>query len=191
MPNSNRSQGIWLPQTTPDNTCIPLVDFLAQGGQGGDVGQAFDYNSRAYQRVKLDSGATAATPNAAPASGDLLYWKDKANYIVTSDRRFALGQSGGNDGYRNQAAGWLRFTPTAAQIAAESYIDILQRGSGVSVASAASGADGSQIVAEAGADNRVVSVASGTAVVVKSLGVQRAAAVANVALVDVDIPNIP
>ena len=191
MPNANRTQPIWLPQGNADNTCISSVDYLAAGGQPGDLGQAFDANTRAYQRVKLDSGATSATPSGAPAANDILFWKDKVNYLVTNDRRTAQGFSGGNDGYRNNPAGILRFTPTAAQIAAESYIDVCQRATAISVASSASGADGSRAVVEAGANNYAVAVTAGTAVTVMPIGTYRAAAVANVASMDIDIPNIP
>lgn len=191
MPNSNRNQTIWLGSAqNPDSTAISNTDFYSGGGQPGSLGQAFDWNDRAYQRVKLDSGSTSLTPSGAPAANDLTFWKDKATYLVTTDRRFAIGGLT-NDGYRNQVAGILRFTPTADQIAAGSHIDILQRGRAISVASDGNGADGGQAVAEAGADGRVTAVTAGTAITVKSIGVIRGAAASNVISVDVDIPNIP
>lgn len=189
MPNANRTQPIWLPQGTPDNTCIASVDYNAMGGQPGDLGQAFDYNTRTYQRVKLDSGSTAATPAGAPAAGDLLYWKDQTNYLVTSDRRMSINMT--NDGYRNAVAGVLRFTPTAAQIAAESYIDVLQRGTAISVASDGNGVAGAVAVAEAGANNRITAVNAGTAPTCIPVGVIAGTPANNAVAVNVNITNIP
>jgi hypothetical protein len=187
MPNTSRHQTIWLPTGNPDTTNITSADFNALGGQPGSLGQEFEYVDRRYQRVQLDSGATAAGSAAgAPAANQLAYWKDKNAYLVTNDRRFALGFSGGNDGYRNQVAGILRYAATPGN-----YIDVLKAGDAINVASDGAGADGDVAVAAAGASARVTAVTAGTAPTCIPVGVIRGAAVANVISVDVDIPDTP
>ena len=42
-------------------------------------------NSRRWQKVVCDSGATAATATGVVAAGQLAFWKDKSQYIVTND----------------------------------------------------------------------------------------------------------
>ncbi len=191
MPNTNRFQPIWLGMfNNPDQTLITSTDMYSQGGQPGSIGMTHDWETKTYQRVRLDSGSTSATPNGLPAANDLLYWKDRTTYTVTADRR-ATDASLTNDAYRNCVAGVLRVSPTDAQIAAGLFIDVLQRGPSINVASASGGADGDQAVAEAGANNRVVAVTAGTAVTVASLGTLQGASAANVVVMNVDIPNIP
>lgn len=196
MPNSSRQQTIWLPSGNPDTTAISSADFTALGGQPGQLGMEFEYNSRRYQRVQMDSGATVATAVGLPAANQLAYWKSKggsagAGYIVTNDRNQALGFSGGNDGYRNQVAGIIRQSLTTAQVAASTYVDILKAGDNIPVASDGSGASGGVAVAEAGTAARVTAVTAGTAPTCIPVGVIRGAAVANVINVDVDIPDTP
>lgn len=191
MPNSSRQQTIWLPTGNPDTTNISSTDFTALGGQPGQLGMEFEYNSRRYQRVQLDSGVTVSTPTGVAAANQLAFWKSKsggpgAGYIVTNDRRQALGFSGGLDGYRNQVAGIIRNAATAGN-----YIDVLKAGDNIPVASDGNGANGDLAVAEAGAAARVTSVNAGTAPGVVRVGVIRGAAVANVINVDVDIPDVP
>jgi|SRR5262245_7342635 len=188
MPNANRQQTIWLPTGNPDTTNITSADFNSLGGQPGQLGTEFEYVDRKYQRVQLDSGATAAaSPAGAPAANQLAYWKAKSGqYIVTNDRRFALGFSGGNDGYRNQVAGIIRLAATPGN-----YIDVLKAGANIPVASDGNGADGGVAVAEAGTAARVTAVTAGTAPTCIPVGVIRGAAVANVINVDVDIPDTP
>ena len=191
MPNSSRQQTIWLPTGNPDTTSITPADFSALGGQPGQLGMEFDYNNRKYQRVQLDSGVTAATPIGVAAANQLAYWKAKAGgpgagYIVTNNRQQALGFPGGNDGYRNQVAGIIRFAALGGN-----YIDVLKSGDSIPVASDGNGADGGVAVAEAGANARVTAVTAGTAPTCITVGVIRGAAVANVINVDVDIPDTP
>ena len=134
MPNSVRTQPIWMPTGNPDTTNISNDDFNSLGGQPGSLGQKFDWNDRVYQRVKLDSGVSASNPVGAAAANDLAYWKDKDAYIVTNDRRqtmapLASGTIVSGGGYRNFVAGVLRVAGTAG-----SYVDILKKGDAIDCA---------------------------------------------------------
>src|SRR5258706_8648413 len=57
------------------------------GELGSHIEQA---NGKAYQLIQVDSGATASTAGAALA-GQLAFWKNKASYIVTTDKIQAEG----------------------------------------------------------------------------------------------------
>jgi len=186
MPNSSRQQTVWCPTGNYDTTNISPTDWASLGGQPGQLGIEFEAQNKRYQRVQLDSGVSSSI--LATAAGQLLYWKSKAgSYIVTNDRRFALGFSGGNDGYRNQVAGILRL----ATATPGNYIDILKAGDNISVVSDGSGADGGIAVAEAGNAARVVAVTAGTAITVNAVGVIRGAASGGLINVDVDLPDTP
>ena len=52
----------------------------------GSLGQRAIINNKQYQLVQLDSGALSAASN-----GQVLYWKDLTNYIVTNNNLFAAG----------------------------------------------------------------------------------------------------
>jgi hypothetical protein len=69
-----------------------------------------------YQQVQLDSGVLSAA-----TKGQVVYWKDKANYIVTNNNLFA----GGTSAARNQVAGII--TPTNG-VTAGYYTWVLQQG---------------------------------------------------------------
>ncbi len=45
--------------------------------------------TKEYQLCQIDSGAVAATPTGAIAQGQLMYWKNRATYLVTNDVRFS------------------------------------------------------------------------------------------------------
>src|SRR5262245_1309449 len=97
--NRHSAGTVWLPTGNPDTTNISAADFgtsltaVGMGGQPGSLGITFEGGSpdRTYQRVQLDSGANASSPSGVVAANQLLYWKDKARYIVTNDSAQALG----------------------------------------------------------------------------------------------------
>lgn len=183
MPNSVRTQPIWTPTGNPDTTNISDTDYNSLGGQPGDLGQKFDYNTRMYQRVKLDSGATSATPSGAPAANDILYWRDKDDYIVTNDRRFAMNLGIGTSAYNNFIAGILRNAATPGY-----YIDILQKGDNISLNDGGNSfAAGETVIGELDAVNAVDRVAVGTAPTYQRIGVARGAAANGLVSVDVDL----
>lgn len=79
----------------------------------GEIGQAYNCQStgRGYVRVKLDSGATSATPTGAPLVGQLAYWKDRTAALVTNDSRMS---DCGPSGFINRVAGVFSVVPTTA-----------------------------------------------------------------------------
>ncbi len=52
----------------------------------GQLGQRVTLGNKQYQFVQLDTGVLSSATN-----GQLLYWKDYANYIVTNNNLFAMG----------------------------------------------------------------------------------------------------
>lgn len=50
----------------------------------GELGGVLPGNSFQAQLVKMDSGATSATATGVPAAGQLAFWKDRSNYLVTN-----------------------------------------------------------------------------------------------------------
>ena len=82
----------YMPQGTPNLTNAATPVYAP-----GEIGCAFsDQNTGGeYLRVLLDSGATASTPVGAVAAGQLAFWKDQPNGIVTNDKRMCdVGPSG-------------------------------------------------------------------------------------------------
>lgn len=75
----------WMPNGTPNLTNAPSPAYAP-----GEVGCAINDQStgNSYLRVWLDSGATSATTIGAVAAGQLAFWKDMANNIVTNDPNF-------------------------------------------------------------------------------------------------------
>lgn len=180
MPNTVRTQPIWLPTGNPDTTNIVADDFTALGGQPGSLGQKFDFNDRVYQRVRFDSGTPGGGP--AIAANQVLFWKDKDAYLVTNDSTQAIGGQTAN-GYRNFVAGILRNAATAGR-----YIDILKKGENLPIADGANTfALGETVIAEAGTAAAADRVAVGTAPTYQRLGVARAAAAGGNVNVDIDI----
>lgn len=157
----------------------------------GELGVGFYNQNNRYQRVLSDSGATAATPTGAIASGQVAFWVDKTKKVVTNDQRFAgVGSpatQATNAGARNLVAGIFRNATTPGN-----YTDILQKGNGVLVSSDnTTGAVGDTIVADGTASTaRVTPVAIGTAPTVQELGIQRALPASNTVAVDVDIASV-
>ena len=189
MPNSNRQQTIWLPQGTPDETNITIADWDSVAGQRGQLGVVHEANSRAYQRVKLDSGATSATPTGVVAANQLAFWRYQGDstvqpYTVTNDRRFAMNLTEATNAYANFVAGVFRLAVTAGQ-----YCDVLVKGSNIPVADGGNTfAAGETVFAEldsAAAANRT---AVGTMPSYLTLGRARGAASGGNVNVDIDIP---
>lgn len=126
--NRHSAGTIWLPTGNPDTTNISPTDMASLGGDLGSLGLKFEANNalRTYQRVQLDSGATAATPAGAVAANQAAYWKDKTAYIVTNDSRFAMAGAAPAGAFRNYGAGVFRMANTAGY-----YCDILKRGQNI------------------------------------------------------------
>lgn len=153
----------------------------------GELGVVLYDQGNTYQRVQNDSGATSATPTGIVAVGQTAFWKSKVNKIVTNDKRFAGGGAGVSaNASRNLVAGIYRVAATAGY-----YVDVLQKGNGVQVASDATGAIGDYAVSDGtAATARVAAVANGTAPTVQIVGLIRAVAASSLISVDVDIPSV-
>jgi hypothetical protein len=197
MADANRQSAgtIWLPTGNPDTTNITPTDFgtnptaVGMGGQPGSLGIRFEASppDRAYQRVQLDSGATATSLSGVVAANQLAYWKDKSKYLVTNDSAQALGGAGlGTSAFRNFIAGIFRSAVTAGN-----YCDILQKGRAISVKTTGSPVQGDSIVGDTSTTAaQAAVVVSGTGVTVKLIGYAAGPAVANVTPVDIDIPEV-
>ena len=183
MPNSVRQQTIWLPTGNPDTTNITAADWDSVAGQRGQLGMQHDYNDRTYQRVQHDSGATSATATGVAAANQVAFWRDKDNYIVTNDRRFAMNLGAATGAYANFVAGIYRNAATAGR-----YIDILKAGDNIACADGGNTfAAGESVIAEADSAAAVDRVAVGTAPTFMVLGYARGAASGGNVNVDIDI----
>ncbi len=192
MPNVNRIISPFIQSGNPDTDYqTGAVPGSATPGAfipyaGGDLGTAYDYNDKAYQRVYLDSGATSASPAGVVAATQLAYWKDRANYIVTNDSRFALFGGTANSN-RNNVAGLFR-----AAVPAGSFCWVLQRGRNVNVKEAGSATQGMILIASTSATAAdTLGVAINTAPNCMPLGVVITGTTGTNCVADFDMPNIP
>ena len=140
----------------------------------GELGCAFvDPNSgRTYLRVQCDSGATASTPTGAVSVGQVAFWKDQSAGIVTNDKRFCdVGASGAI----NRPAGIFGVAATAGY-----YVDLIIRGSAVTVAANTSTQGCAAIVDTTASTARVIAAASvTTAPVSVPIGIMTTSTVTN------------
>lgn len=86
---ANPWMGTW---GTPLATNAPTPFFAP-----GEIGCSFNDQDAggSFLRVKLDSGATSATTVGVVAAGQLAFWKDQGNNIVTNDKNQCdVGPSG-------------------------------------------------------------------------------------------------
>lgn len=76
----------YMPQGLPNLTNAPTPLYAP-----GELGCVFNDQSTGNTclRVKLDSGATASTPIGVVAAGQLAFWKDTSQALVTNDCRMA------------------------------------------------------------------------------------------------------
>lgn len=190
MPNSNTQPGIWLgPFGTPDEVHISVADWDSVAGQRGQLGMVHEWNSRTYQRVKLDSGATSATPTGAVAANQLAFWRYQGDstvqpYTVTNDRRFAMNLTEATNAYANFVAGVFRVAAAAGE-----YVDILVKGSNIACADGGNSfAAGELIFAELDSAAAVNRVGVGTYPSYLALGRARGAASGGAVNCDIDIP---
>lgn len=100
----------YMPNGTSAKTNAP-TPFYAPG----EIGCAFYDPMTGFTnvRVRLDSGATASTPTGAVATGQLAFWKDRANNLVTNDQRFCDAAATAN-GFVNRVAGVFQTTVSTA-----------------------------------------------------------------------------
>lgn len=159
----------------------------------GELGVVFYDGNKKYQRVQLDSGATAANTVGVVAANELAYWVSKVKKIVTNDARFAGAGSPNTANYtitaaesQNFIAGIFRNATTAGN-----YTDVLQKGDDILVASNGSGSIGDMAVGDTTANTaRVTVTAAGTAPVSQTVGVVRKVSAGGNITVDVDIASV-
>jgi len=149
--------------------------------RAGDLGTRFAIDGVERQIVKHDSGATAATPTGVVTAGMTAFYKDRLNYLVTDDIRFA------EDSY-NSVAGIYMNAVTAGNFTA-----IVTRGRNINVKAAGSTwAAGDQAVPNTSSNAAdVADVAAGTQITYRAVGVVRGPKVGSLVPVDVDLPAIP
>lgn len=151
--------------------------------------------TKEYQKVQLDSGAVAAAASGTPTLGELVYWKNKAAYIVTNDSRFAVGGQTSN-GWRNEVAGVI-VTPTATlatRVGLGDYIWIQQKGNHAAVKIASGSPNpGDQLQSDTSTTAaQGLIAAANTQTTVLALGkFTTVGTTVTVAPVDLDIPGIP
>lgn len=143
----------------------------------GELGGVLPWQGDQFQLVKMDSGATSATPTGIPAAGQVAFWKDRNNYLVTNDSRQADAASvpagALTRDHRNSVAGVIEM----AVVAGEQFF-VHQQGSS-NVKTSSSPNPGDVLSAGTGTDADCTSTAAGTAPVAQRVGVVTSATKTN------------
>jgi hypothetical protein len=196
---------VWLPTGNGDTTNISPTDFgqplnppgnvpvnVGMGGQPGGLGLQHQgaWANRVYQRVQLDSGATAATGVGLVAANQLAYWKDKFHYIVTNDVNQVNAANGQqaltNSAFRNFVAGVFRNPVTPGY-----FCDVLQMGLSIGVKTTGAPAIGDQLVSDVSLTAaQAATVTAGTPAGVHVVGTVSGLTVNNVTPTDLEIQGI-
>ena len=185
MPNVNRGSSLFLGSAAnPDSVNVQLSSPPVPGSNipyaPGDLGVTFEYQDKAYTVAIIDSGATSANTVGAPAVNQLLFWKSKANRIVTNDFRQCVTPTAPG----TSVAGVLRNTPGTLG-SGGNLICMLIRGTvPVKAGTTAIGT----IMANTSANTASVVTATGTLPVI---GTAITTDSAGVATCNVDIPQLP
>lgn len=138
-----------------DGNVRTFTDTALGGGSGsatngpwlGQLGQVFETDNKFFRLVKFDDG----TGNVASIDGGVAYWKDKANFVATTDASDA-------EGLANGVAGGMH-----AVIVDQSYCFIQVGGDQAAVVVAASTVNGDKLTGHASTDNVLTRTAAGTA----------------------------
>lgn len=146
------------------------VSSLYKPGELGNVTVDVNANRRG-QIVQLDSGCTASTATGVTAAGQVLFWKDKSQFLVTNDSRMANAvnaPAGGWGNAGNQTLDARNFVAGICQLAVTAgyYTNILQRtdvAAGFSVKVTGTPNAGDILVANTGTSADAAGVAAGTA----------------------------
>lgn len=151
--------------------------------------------TKEYQKVQIDSGATAAAASGAPTTGELVYWKNKSTYTVTNDSRFAVGGQTSN-GWRNEVAGVLVTPQTTltTNVGLAGYLWVQQKGNCPTVKIASGSPNpGDQLQSDTSTTAaQGLIAAANTQTTVQALGkFTTVGTTVTVAPVDLDIPGIP
>lgn len=160
--NTPRTLSPFIPGSGNPDTAYEVVSTVPGSYSpyaAGELGTSFPWGNRVYMKVLVEA---AANPVAA---GQLAFWKDRVNNIVTNVAANALlnGVAASN---RNNVAGVFRGAPPAG-----SQCFILTHGVGIPVLEAGAGAGGMTLVANTGTNADALGVAIGTAPVAIPIGV--------------------
>lgn len=115
----------------------------------GQLGQVFEQDNKFFRLVKFDNGAG----DVAAIDGGIVYWKDKANWTVTTD-------ASDSEGLANGVAGGTHVAVTDGY-----YFFIQVGGDQAAVQVAASTVNGDKLSGHATTDNILTRTAAGTAAV--------------------------
>lgn len=187
----------YMPNGTSAKTNAP-TPFYAPG----EIGCAFFDPMTGFTclRARLDSGATASTPVGAVAAGQLAFWKDRANNLVTNDNRMVDAPAAPTtaNAYLNRVAGIFQTAVTTAPGVNDStgqpvtYVcDLVILGQNVNVwTKSASATEGAFGVCDTTAGTAQVAALASTATAPTSqvIGVFRSSTItSNLAPMDVEI----
>jgi hypothetical protein len=135
----------------------------------GELGGVLPWSGDQFQLVKMDSGATSATATGIPAVGQIAFWKDRDNYLVTNDSKQADAASvpagAITRDHRNSVAGVIE----AAVVAGEFFF-VHQKGSS-SVKTSSSPTPGDTLTAATGTGADCTSASAGISPVSQSVGI--------------------
>lgn len=174
-----------------------IENFLQVGGlyKPGELGShVVDTTGKEYQVVRLDSGCTVGVGPGLLAANQLLFWKDKVNYVVTNNVAQAqAAESASNNAKRNMVSGRATRAVTAAQVADTGGCFILQQIKGKANVASDGGGDfvaGDQTIAANNTSAQVDRMAAGTAPTNTPVGIVITAEAANVTVIDLDLPVV-
>lgn len=184
MPNNLNDQTVFIPGGDPETMNEPTL--YAPGNLGARITYQNPYfatasgpfpergASKSYQVVRSDS-----SDGIAPTRGAVMYWKDKARYIVTTDP---------TKSHRNHVAGVAKSTITAGnfmcvQFKGDSYVQ-------VTAADTAATVMGDKLIGSAADAGRASRVAAGTAPTHTVVGTAAGPVVGgNLILTNLEIPE--
>lgn len=135
----------------------------------GELGGVLPALGDQFQLVKMDSGVTASTPTGIPAAGQIAFWKDRNNYLVTNDSRQAdaasLPAGALTKSPVNSVAGVIEMAVTGGE-----FFFVHQKGTSAAKTSSSPN-PGDVLVANTGTNADCGSVAAGTAPTSQPVGV--------------------
>lgn len=135
----------------------------------GELGGVLPWSGDQYQLVKIDSGATSATATGIPAVGQVAFWKDRDNYLVTNDSKqadaAAVPAGALTRSHLNSVAGVIEM----AVVAGEQFF-VHQKGSS-NVKTSSSPVPGDTLTAATGTGADCTSATAGTAPVSQAVAV--------------------
>lgn len=144
----------------------------------GELGGVLPWSGHQFQLVKMDSGATSATATGVPAAGQVAFWKDRTQYLVTNNPLQAdvslIPANTVTKDARNSVAGLIEMAVVAGEnffVHQKGSTGVSGKDSGAGVKSSSSPNPGDVFVAATGTGADATSVAAGTAPTAQEIGV--------------------